>query len=103
MYLERFIIKNFRGLEEIKLTFNKGLNVLIGENNAGKTAIIDALRVCLSYGNQRRDIYISQSDFHINKNAINNEKCEIEFHLHFHIDIPAEAGWFNDLLSTQED
>lgn len=103
MYLERLIIKNFRGLEETSLTFNKGLNVLIGENNAGKTAIIDALRVCLSYGDQRRDIYISQSDFHINKNAINNDKCEIEFHLYFHIDIPEEAGWFNDLLSTQED
>lgn len=103
MYLERFIIKNFRGLKETSLTFNKGLNVLIGENNAGKTAIIDALRVCLSYGDQRRDIYISQSDFHINKNAINNDKCEIEFHLFFYIEIPEEAGWFNDLLSTRED
>ncbi len=103
MYLERFIIKNFRGVKDISLTFNKGLNVLIGENNAGKTAIIDALRICLSYGNQRRDIYISRSDFYIDKNAINDEKINIEFHLHFHIDIPEEAGWFNDLLSTQED
>lgn len=103
MYLEKFIIKNFRGIEDIDLTFNKGLNILIGENNAGKTAIIDALRVCLSYGNQRREIYISQSDFHIDKNTINDKKKDIEFHLHFHIDIPEEAGWFIDLLSTQED
>lgn len=103
MYLERFIIKNFRGIKDIALTFNKGLNVLIGENNTGKTAIIDALRVCLSYGNQRREIYISQSDFHIDKNIINDEKSDIEFHLYFHIDIPEEAGWFNDLLSVHED
>jgi len=103
MYLEKFIIKNFRGIEDISLTFNKGLNVLIGENNAGKTAIIDALRVCLSYGNQRREIYISQSDFHHNKNSICDRADNIEFHLHFHIDIPEEAGWFNDLLSVQED
>lgn len=103
MYLERLIIKKFRGIEDITLTFNKGLNVLIGENNAGKTAIIDALRVCLSYGNQGRDIYISQSDFHINKNTINDEKNDIEFHLYFHIDSPEESGWFNDLLSIQED
>lgn len=102
MYLERFIIKNFRGIEDITLTFNKGLNVLIGENNAGKTAIIDALRVCLSYGNQRREIYISQSDFHIDKNTINDEKSDIEFHLYFNIEIPEETGWFNDLLSVQE-
>ena len=103
MYIEKFIIKNFRGIKDITLTFNKGLNVLIGENNAGKTAIIDALRVCLSYGNQRREIYISQSDFHIDKNTISDEKSDIEFHLHFHIDIPEETGWFNDLLSVGEE
>ncbi len=103
MYLEKFIIKNFRGIENITLNFNKGLNVLIGENNAGKSAIIDALRICLSYGNQRREIYISLSDFHIDKSAINEELNVIEFHLHFHIDIAAETGWFNDLLSVSED
>lgn len=103
MYIEKFTIKNFRGVENITLNFNKGLNVLIGENNAGKTAIIDALRICLSYGNQRRDIYVSYSDFHINKGEISENLSDIEFHLHFHIEIPEEAGWFNDLLSVQED
>jgi putative ATP-dependent endonuclease of the OLD family len=103
MYLEKFVIRNFRGIENISLNLNKGLNVLVGENNSGKTAIIDALRLCLSYGNQRREIYISQSDFHVNKNVIANDIKDIEFHLYFHIDIPAEAGWFNDLLSVQED
>lgn len=102
MYLEKFIINNFRGIENISLLFNKGLNVLIGENNAGKTAIIDALRVCLSYGNQRREIYISKSDFHLNKTAISDKENDIEFHLYFHIEIPEEAGWFNDLLSVRE-
>ena len=103
MYLEKFIIKNFRSIENIALNFNKGLNVLIGENNAGKSAIIDALRVCLSYGNQRREIYISLSDFHIDKSVISEQLNDIEFHLHFHIDNIAEVGWFNDLLSVQED
>lgn len=103
MYLEKLLIKNFRGIENIALNFNKGLNVLIGENNAGKTAIIDALRICLSYGNQRREIYVSISDFHIDKSAISDNLSDIEFHLHFHIDIPEEAGWFNDLLSVHED
>lgn len=103
MYLEKFIIKNFRGINNISLTFNKGLNVLIGENNAGKSAIIDALRICLSYGNQKRDIYISKSDFHLDKTAISESAESIEFNLHFHIDVPEEVAWFNDLLSVQED
>ncbi|MDP3433048.1 MAG: AAA family ATPase [Bacteroidota bacterium] len=103
MYLEKFTIKNFRGIENLTLNFNKGLNVLIGENNAGKSAIIDALRVCLSYGNQRREIYVSLSDFHIDKATISEELNDIEFHLHFHIELAAEVGWFNDLLSVAED
>lgn len=103
MYIEKFIIKNFRGIADLALHFSKGLNVLIGENNSSKTAIIDALRICLSYGNQKRDIYISYPDFHIEKTEINDTLNDIEFHLHFKIEDPAEAGWFNDLLSVQED
>lgn len=103
MYIEKFIIKNYRGIEELILYFNKGLNVLIGENNSCKTAIIDALRICLSYGNQKRDIYISSSDFHINKFAIDDVSTDIEFHMHFKIENLNEAGWFLDLLSTQKD
>jgi len=45
MYLKLFSI------EEPAINFRKGVNIIIGENNAGKTAIIDALRICLSYGN----------------------------------------------------
>lgn len=51
MYLEQFKIKNFRTIDDLSLTFNKGLNILIGENNSGKTAIVDALRICIGYGN----------------------------------------------------
>ena len=103
MYIEKFIIKNFRGIADLSLHFNKGLNVLIGENNSCKTAIIDALRICLSYGNQKRDIYVSHSDFYVDKMTIKDASNSIEFHIHFKIEDLAEAGWFNDLLSVQED
>jgi len=33
MYLKELIIKNFRGIEHLELEFQKGLNVIIGENN----------------------------------------------------------------------
>ena len=45
MFLKNFLIKNFRAIKEAFFTFDKGLNIIIGENNSGKTAIIDALRV----------------------------------------------------------
>lgn len=103
MYLEKFNIKNFRTIENLNLTFNKGLNILIGENNSGKTAIIDALRICIGYGNLRRDIYVKDTDFHFQKQSISDSATEIEFHLFFKIEIPQEAAWFNDLLCSSED
>jgi len=83
MYIEKFVIKNFRGIADLTLHFNKGLKILIGENNSYKTAIIDALLICLSYGNQKRDIYVQHSDFQIDKNVINDVSSDIEFHLFF--------------------
>lgn len=47
MYLSSLRIENFRRLHEAQLTFQPGLNVIVGENNSGKTAIIDALRAVL--------------------------------------------------------
>lgn len=43
MYLEKLSIKKFRSINNITINLNKGVNIIIGENNAGKTAIIDAL------------------------------------------------------------
>lgn len=103
MYLKRLQILNFRGINNIELQLNKGLNILIGENNAGKTAVIDALRLCLSYGNQRRDLYVSYSDFHIDRTTIQVGFGNIEFHLTFQIDRPEEVAWYGDLLNTNTD
>lgn len=102
MYLEKFNIKNFRTIENLSLTFNKGLNILIGENNSGKTAIIDALRICIGYGNLRRDLYVKESDFHYQKSSITDAATEIEFHLFFKIEIEQEKAWFIDLLNANE-
>lgn len=98
MYLEELTIKNFRTIRDLTLNFNKGLNILLGENNTGKSAVIDALRLCLTYGDQRRDMYIRKTDFHIDKRNAESEIYPIEFHLQFCIEDPIEAGWFNDLL-----
>lgn len=102
MFLKKIAIENFRGIKSLTLELNKGLNILIGENNSGKTAVMDALRLCFSYGNQRRDIYISTSDFHIDKTDLDANLKDIEFHLFFEIENPEEAGIFIDLVSINE-
>jgi len=42
--LLQLTIKNFALIEEIRLDFDKGLNVLTGETGAGKSILIDALK-----------------------------------------------------------
>ena len=100
MFLKRFVIKNYRCIKNASIDFSKGVNILIGENNSGKTAVLDALRVCLSYGKQRRDIWISIDNFHLDKNNPDAAIEDIEFHLFFEIENEAEAGIYNDLLSV---
>lgn len=48
MHLAKLVIKNFRKLKHAELSFKAGLNVLVGGNNVGKTAVVDALRALLA-------------------------------------------------------
>ena len=48
MYLAQLNILNFRKLKKAELNFQQGLNVLVGANNVGKTAVVDALRALLA-------------------------------------------------------
>lgn len=49
MYISELKIRNFRSFsdDENIIEFNPGLNVLVGENDSGKSAILDAIRLVL--------------------------------------------------------
>jgi hypothetical protein len=51
MFLSKITIENFRcfgeGANRFELPFRRGLTALVGENEAGKTAVVDALRFAL--------------------------------------------------------
>lgn len=63
MYLAQLSITNFRKLGKAELTFQPGLNVLVGANNVGKTAVIDALRSLLA-GHDEPYPRMSMEDVH---------------------------------------
>ena len=63
MYLAELTISNFRKLQKLSLTFNPGLNVIVGPNNVGKTAIIDSLRALLS-GQDELPLRLFVEDIH---------------------------------------
>jgi putative ATP-dependent endonuclease of OLD family len=103
VFLKKVKIKNFRCIKDATIEFNKGVNILIGENNSGKTTIIDALRLCLSYGKQQRDIWVSLNDFYIDKNDPEYVLADISFDLYFEIEEEVETGIYFDFLSLGED
>ncbi len=46
MYLRRLRIRGFRCFDDFEIEFQSGINILIGENDTGKTAVLDALLTC---------------------------------------------------------
>lgn len=90
MYIEKVEIENFRIFgEKAEIFFQKGLNMLIGENNSGKTAIIDAIRLVMSLGTYKRNLYMDESDFHINEYGVRSLNAKISL-------------YFNDLNEEQK-
>lgn len=45
MRINRLTVRNFRGFEDKTVHFHPHFNVLIGDNGAGKTALLDALAI----------------------------------------------------------
>lgn len=83
MYLKKLIIKNFRIFDEIgiELIFNKGINAIIGENNSGKSSVIDALRIVFSTVTYKKDIFFSKSDFHVSEDGTVADYAQFDVYL----------------------
>ena len=45
MYIQKISIKNYRCFRDFSMEFQKGLNVIIGSNNSGKTGLLYAIRL----------------------------------------------------------
>lgn len=65
MYLSKIHIKNFRGIKNLEVEFDKKLNVIIGANGQLKTSLMDAIRLFYSWGEPNRDIEITKEDFYV--------------------------------------
>lgn len=93
MYLDRVAIKGFRLFKELDFSLNRGLNVLVGENDSGKTALVDAIRYTLGTNSSERS-YVTESDFYDDASALS---IQLKFS-----DVDKHAYRFVEHLSHEE-
>lgn len=93
MYLESISIKGFRLFSSMDLTLNRGLNILVGENNSGKTALVDAIRLVLGTNSSERS-YVSESDFF---EGVSSLSIQLKF-----VNVDKHAHVFVEHLSHEE-
>lgn len=49
MKIEKLVLQNYKSFKErTVIEFNEGLNILVGDNEAGKSTILEAIHLCLS-------------------------------------------------------
>lgn len=117
MYLSELKIWNFRKFGEgekkspigeeknpgIHLRLNSGLNLLVGENDSGKTAIIDAIKMVLF--TQSYEYYrLEDEDFHIHPDLSEEERAkELRIECIFRGFQPSEAKNFLEWIGIESD
>lgn len=62
MYLAELGLTNFRAFGDAHVEFSPGITVLLGENNAGKSGVVDALRLVTDPLDGRRSLWADGDD-----------------------------------------
>ena len=81
MYLKKISLKNYKAIDSLEINLQKGINLLIGDNGAGKTSLFTAIKVALygplAYGYVgANSYYISRIKGLINSKAFQQDKVE---------------------------
>lgn len=100
MHLAKLVIKNFRKLKHAELSFQPGLNVLVGSNNVGKTAVVDALRALLA-GYDEPYPRLGEEDIHHTKDGTPSGDIVFEY-VFTALDADDEADFLAALVPDAE-
>ncbi len=92
MRLVEVKIENFRGINSLLLPID-GLTVLIGENNVGKSTVLEAIRFALTRGfGARRSDQFTEYDFHL-KDATTTPQTANPISITLHFAEEKENEW----------
>lgn len=105
MFLAEIRIENFRifgeGKSALVLELKPGLTALVGENDTGKTAVMDAIRFALGTRDQEY-MRVEESDFHQPRDG-SPRKSEIRIRCKFSELTPSDVAAFLEYLTYVEE
>src|ERR1039458_297726 len=103
MFLAELLVENFRifgeGQDALTLALKPGLTALVGENDTGKTAVLDAIRFALGTRDQEF-MRVEESDFHQPPNGA-PRKNEIRVRCKFAGLSPSDIAAFTEYLTHE--
>lgn len=68
--VEKLIIKNYKCFRDFEINFNKGVSIIVGNNEEGKSTILEALQLCLSGMLNGRALFSDVYESLFNKEAV---------------------------------
>ena len=105
MFLKELYIQNFRGIESQNLEFTDGVNLIIGNNGAGKTSILSAAAITLGF---LAHSISSVSFFAISKGDIRHEQKKVgdsvtEFEQKFPVTVRSAVNFNGTIIKFGQD
>lgn len=70
MNIKKLIVKNFKALKDTEIEFNSHLNIIVGDNEVGKSTLLEAINLVLSGQLNGRGIQYEINPHYFNKEAI---------------------------------
>jgi len=72
MYISKLVIQNFKIFKNFSIELGQGLNILVGNNNAGKSTIIEAINLALTGMYSGKQIRNELTQYFFNKDVVDS-------------------------------
>lgn len=110
MYLRTLTLKSFRSCADTTVRFQPGLTLLVGENNSGKSNIIEALRLATTPLSRRRTRYFEPDDVSFGRGNTIDLTAEFDEltaiqqgHCATALDLDTNRAWYTTRFIIDED
>lgn len=78
MYITKLIIHNFKGFKHFEMDFSDNVNVIVGNNNEGKTTIFEAIHLALTASINGKNVLVDVPAYIFNKDIAKEYLSKIQ-------------------------